>query len=694
MKKINLSIIILFFCLPLVADNLDIHINARYIDESPGIDGDIDAVYDSFEKVCGFFQSEPQWGRPGTERTVAYFGYDDEHLYVAFKCVDEDPDAIRAKLGKREDFENSDTVTLFLDTFNTRRRAFIFGTTPFGIQFDGTRDDESHRRKQDFAWDALWYSKGKIHDWGYFVEIKIPFKSIRFPSSKKQEWGMVAQRRIPRKGESSTSVHMSRGVRGFLSQASTLVIDRDIKPGRNFEIVPTTVAAGTGDDKFKPEFGASFKYGITSNLTVDLAYNPDFSQIESDAGRIDINQRFALQYPEKRPFFLESNTIFQTPLNLFYSRRIADPRWGVKLTGRIGKSSIGIISGRDESSYEDLDDISEGGADRATVNVFRYMYRLKDSSYVGVYASQKRWNGKTNLVFSADSFLKFNNFVFNFQGAYSKTGPQNGNAVNSSLSYNTRKMYATLGYKHISSDFDAQVGFLRRVDYWTYYLFTGYNFFPEKEYLRRIGPNIMFTQNFDWKTGAVLDTNFSLSVRGNSFKNSHFSGRVRMGRENYEGLDFDKLSFSLDYRINLTKTFSLDTEFRFGDAINYDEDNPYLGYSYSAELGTNLTLFTRVNMQFSYNNYFFFDGPGGSLEYKMNIFRIKNTVLLNRYLSSRLIYQYNDYYSDHYLSLLMSYELNPGTALHVGATASSYIEDDEKIKNWSIFLKISYLFRI
>ncbi|MCP5102471.1 MAG: carbohydrate binding family 9 domain-containing protein [bacterium] len=437
----NIYLVIILVCLPpaLMSGNLDVRVNAQYTCDSPDIDGEIDEVYDSFHVIDGFYQSQPQWGKPGTEKTTAYFGYDKTNLYVAFKCLDSDPDAVRARLGKREDVWNSDTVTVYLDTFNTRRRAFIFGATPYGIQFDGTRDDEAHRRKHDFSWDGLWYSKGKIYDWGYFVEIKIPFKSIRFPSSDKQEWGMVLERKIARKGESNISVQMDRNVRGFLSQATTLVIDRDIKPGRNFEIVPTTVASGTDGEKFKPEFGASFKYGITSNLTVDLAYNPDFSQIESDAGRVDINQRFALRYPEKRPFFLESNTIFETPLTLFYSRRIADPRWGVKMTGRIGKSSIGIISTRDDSSYDDLDDISEGGADKASVNVLRYMYRFKDSSYVGVYASNKRWNGKNNLVLSADSFLKFSNFAVTLQGAYSKTDAQKGNAVNANFSYNTGK---------------------------------------------------------------------------------------------------------------------------------------------------------------------------------------------------------------------------------------------------------------
>lgn len=695
MKKVYILLILFILPLGLLAGNPGLRVNAKYILNPPRIDGNIDDVYENFEKVDRFYQSDPQWGQPGTEETIAYFGYDDQNLYVAFKCLDKEPNQIRANLVKREDIENSDTVTLYLDTFNTRQRAFIFGVNPYGIQFDGTRNDEGEQEDSDLSWDTLWYSEGKIYDWGYFVEIKIPFKSIRFPSGvNKQEWGMVAERTIARKGESAVSVSMSRDIRGFLSQASTLEIDREIKSKKYFELIPTSVSSVTKEDKFKTEFGASFKYGITSNLTLDLAFNPDFSQIESDAGMININQRFAISYPEKRPFFLESNTIFDMPLILFYSRRISAPQWGIKLTGRTEKSNIGFISTRDDSSFENIWDVTEGGSDKATINVLRYMYRLKGASYIGVYASHKHWKDNNNLVLSTDSFLKFKNFAFMFQGAYSKTGPQDGNAVQAEFSYSNRKFFLTAAYKHYTSDFDAQVGFLRRIDYWTYWVMGGYTFYPEKEYLRNIGPHIMFTQNFDWKTGEMVDTELIFNIEGYSFKNSRFNLEIHPAQEKYAGILFDKLNFELDYEINLTKTFSIDAEFAFGDSVNYDVTIPYLGYSYSGSLSSNLTLFNRVNTQFSYTGYYFYHDPGGDLEMKMNIFRVKNTALFTRELSSRIIYEFNDFYTSHYLSLLMSYELNPGTVFYLGATTESTREVGKPTKDWSVFLKLSYLLRM
>lgn len=680
----------------IMADPPSLLINAKYISIPPRIDGNIDEVYENFEKVDQFYQTEPQWGQNGSEATFAYFGYDDQNLYVAFKCLDKEPNQIRANLVKREDIENSDTVTIYLDNFNTRQRAFIFGANPYGIQFDGNRNDEGHYDNDiDLSWDTLWYSKGKIYDWGYFVEMKIPFKSLRFPSNvKKQQWGMIAERTIARKGETMVSVPMSRNIRGFLSQAATLEIDREIKSKNFFELIPTSVTSVNEEDKFQTEFGASLKFGVTSNITLDLAFNPDFSQIESDAGLIDINQRFALEYPEKRPFFLESNTIFDMPLILFYSRRIADPQWGIKLTGRTEKSNFGFISTRDESSFEDLGDITEGGSDKATINVLRYMYRLKGASYIGVYASHKHWQDKNNLVLSTDSFLKFKNFAFLFQGAYSKTGLKDGNAVQAELNYSNRKFNLTMAYKHYTSDFDAQVGFLRRIDYWTYWVMGSYTFYPEKEYLRNIGPRIMFTQNFDWKTGDLLDTEFELSIGANSFKNSSIEFELNLAKEVYKDIPFDKLKLGINYGINLTRVFSFEAGIEFGDSVNYGAPLPYLGYSYSGYAGCYLTLFNRVNTMLTYTGYYFYDKLGGDLQMKMNIFRVKNTALFTRELSSRIIYEYNDYYSSHYLSLLMSYELNPGTAFHIGANAESTREIGKPQKDWSIFLKLSYLLRI
>ncbi len=548
----------------------------------------------------------------------------------------------------------------------------------------------------DFSWDAFWYSQGRIYPWGYFVEGKIPFKSLRFQAGREQqEWGMILTRFIVRKGEFNTSVKIDRSIRGLLSQAASLVLNQRIKSGRNLEFTPTVTGLATSDDKLKAELGLSMKYGFTTNSTMDFTYNPDFSQIEADEGRVDVNQRYALFYPERRPFFLEAKEIFDTPMRLFYSRRINSPNWGLKFTGRFGSSSLGLISSRDAASYEDLDDVDEGGEDLAQVNVFRYKYQVKDSSHVGLFMSHKRWNGKTNLVMAADTFLKFDNLAIKFQGTYSSSPEQTGNALNSSIGYHGKNFFTGVGYNQYSPDFDAQLGFIRRIDYRSYYIYSGYNFYPEKPALRQWGPMLFFTQNFDWQSGETVDRNLRLSLRGQSIKNSNFELQLKKEYEVYEGVGYNKMGYGLQYRIDLSKFLSIGTHLEMGDSINYDEDDPFLGYSYSLSLFSSLNFLKRINLTCNYIGYYFYDQPGGSLDLKMNILRLKSTIFYTTRLSSRLIYELNDYYKGHYLSLLFSYELNPGTVFYLGASYDRFQEEDEPLeKTLGFFFKFSYFLRI
>ncbi len=671
-------------------------INAPFIKAAPKIDGEIDELYNSFAKAQEFYQMETGWGKPASEKTIAYFGFDEKNFYFAVQCFAPGASGIRTNIERRDSFGNSDYILLFLDPFKTMRKGIFLGFNPYGIQLDGIRDDES-KVGLDFSWDTLWYSKGKIYDWGYFVECRIPFKSIRFPSgTARQEWGAIVYRLVPRRGEESTSVELDPKIRGLLSQAATLVIDRRIKPGKNFEAIPTVTGLKNSEQKIKPEFGLSVKYGISSNSTVDVTYNPDFSHIEADEERIDINQRFALYYEEKRPFFLEAKEIFEMPLQLFYSRRIADPAWGLKFTGRPGNSSIGFISSKDSASFENLGDISAGGEDSAFVNVLRYRYQLKESSHLGFFISHKNWSGKRNLVLAADSFLKFmKNFAFGLMGAYTDKEGERGSALYSMLSYQGKHLITEIGYTHYSPEFDPQIGFINRTSYRSYWIYSGYNFYPQKDFMRRIKPALRFTQNFDWETNDLVDRIISFSISGQSIKNSVFSLAAEKSLEKFKGVDFEKLRFSLSYNIYLTKALSLATGFFFGDNINYEADEPYLGYSHSFLLQSDLNFLKRIGLSISYSNYYFFDAPGGNLELKKNIFRLKNTVFFTREISSRIIYEYDDYYFQHYLSLLLSYELNPGTVFYFGLS-SDFLKKDGSYQgeNFSIFFKFSYFLRM
>jgi len=696
MGRISLLLWTLSWCsLALFPGNLDLRLNSNRIENTPVIDGQIDLCYGHFATLTDFYQYEPQSGPPGSEKTVFYIGHDSEHLYIAFRCYDQQK-SIYSRLGKREDIDNSDEVMLYLDTFNTRQRAFFFGATPLGIQMDGTRDDESQHNRKDFSWDGHWYSAGKLYEWGYFVEMKIPFATLRFPSEKAvQEWGMVAVRRIARKGEAMLTVKMDRSTRGFLTQASTLVIDGQLKNGKKLAMIPTTLLSDSDQSKLQPSPGISLKYSFNSSMVADLAVNPDFSQIESDAGQIDINQRYALEYPEKRPFFLESKALYETPLSLFYSRRIADPDWGIKFSGQFGRSGIGILSAYDRASFENLDDVTQGGEQNAWVNMLRYRYQLGEANHLGFFISHKKWNEKNNLVISADSNYVYKNMAIRFQGALSNDHHHHGNALDTSISYDTRPFNLMMGYKQISPDFNAQLGFIRRVSYRTYYLFGGTTFYPEKEYLRSYGIRGMFTQNFDWLDGRMTEMEGSLSLQINTFKNSYFEVGVRKEKEEYAGILFDKTRFNLNLHVPLSRQIRLGGSLRLGDGINYDENDPYLGYACNYGLNGELSSFGRMITEVKYTGYHLYRGKNEPASLTMDIFRLSNTFLFNRWLASRLIYEYNSYYISSNLSLLLSYELNPGTGIHLGTAMTRYkIESEDLQNNWSVFLKLSYLLQI
>lgn len=692
---IAMSLLLSFFTLS--ADKV---LKVPRINPAPEIDGIFEEkVYKHFLKVTDFYQFQPKLNAPPTEKTEFYIGYDDENLYLAFKCYDKEPSKIRAFITRREQIENSDLVGIFIDPFNTGFRAFIFLFNPYGIQADGIHDDTiTDGNQEDFSWDTLFYSKGKIYSWGYFVEAKIPFKSLRFPAGKdKQEWGFHIFRLIPRKGEIISWIPFDRSKRGMISQSGKLIIEDRISPGLHMEFIPVFTALKNQREKFQPELGFSYKYSLSSDLTLDLTYNPDFSHIEADVAQIDINQRYALYYEEKRPFFLEGQEIFKTPIQVFYSRRIAKPLFGAKLTGRYGRSTIGILSAYDTASFEDLWSITEGGEEKAWLNVLRYRYEIMKESYLGFFLSDKRWgNGFSNTVLGMDSYIKIQNFVASIQGLFSSTekeGALRGQAYFADISYTTKHTWAGVGTRMISPDFDAQVGFIKRTDFKSYYTYTGARFYPGKKLFVEGGPGLFYQYITDWK-GEKTDETYAFNFNFQTLRRSWVNFFIRKEYEKYKEKGFDKFNYGFSINSNMFKFLSFGTHFSVGDGIYYSE-NPYLGYQIRGSFWSTLFPSRRTSISSQISSYRFYKEKGGELVYEMNIYRIKAVYLFTRELSTRFIWQYNDFYRQHYLSFLLSYEYVPGTVFYLGFSSDFTAEGGNwKTSNYSIFVKFSYLFRI
>ncbi|MBI4462570.1 MAG: carbohydrate binding family 9 domain-containing protein, partial [Acidobacteria bacterium] len=370
--------------------------------------------------VEGFTQRFPEDGKPSAQRSMAYLGYDDRNLYVVFVCYDTEPHEIRARLGKREEIFDDDLVALILDTFNDRRRGYLFVTNPLGIQADFL---VAEGQDDDIAFDTLWHSQGKLTPQGYVVLFTIPFKSLRFYPAAGQTWGFAVGREIPHHNEQSWWPHISPSRGSTLPQVGTLQGLENISPGRNLQLIPygffrsfralDTVNSPPGfvRDRADPDLGLDAKMVFKDSLVLDLALNPDFSQVESDEPQVTVNQRFEVFFPERRPFFIENSTFFKTPLNLVFTRRIADPQVGVRLTGKLGRYALAAFLADDEapgkivSTTDPLFDRLVG--QRAYFGIVRVNRDLFEQGSVGFLATAREFEGSFNRVYGADFRLKF-----------------------------------------------------------------------------------------------------------------------------------------------------------------------------------------------------------------------------------------------------------------------------------------------
>jgi hypothetical protein len=400
--------------------------------QAPVIDGKLDdEIWKSAAVLKDFYQIQPGDNIAPSKPTEVLIGYDAKFFYIAFKAFDE-PDKVRATVAKRDNIFQDDYVGVFLDTFNDKRKAFEVFFNPLGVQGDGVITEGSG---EDFSVDLLMESKGLINDQGFFVEIAIPFKSLRYEAGKGKLWGAHFFRRIKRfENELDSWMPFSRSISSDLAQAGHLGGLEGIAGERTLEIIPSLTLSQEG--KFVRSFGVfpntasaaldpgrivnqpvGLDPGLTAKfipspaITLDLAINPDFAQVEADQLVVTANQRFPIFFPEKRPFFLEGIDIFRTPITAVHTRAIVDPDVAVKTTGKIGRNSFGLILASDNGPGTFL------GDERLNPNNFRF---LDKNAHIGVLRL-KRDVGKENslgLLATSYSFIEKHNQVLSFDGRF------------------------------------------------------------------------------------------------------------------------------------------------------------------------------------------------------------------------------------------------------------------------------------
>ncbi|SVB03972.1 uncharacterized protein METZ01_LOCUS156826, partial [marine metagenome] len=402
--------------------------------EPPEIDGRLDdAVWSTATHITDFVQIAPVAGAPGSEETEVWMAYDSDNLYFAFYAHYSDTGMMRVNWADRDEARGDDQMSVLFDPFLDQQRAYQFEVNGYGVQSDSLVNADGTRRRSsrsssssfsnslgssywqrgggsglsssgafgvrgDDSWNALFESDGQLVSDGWTAEMAIPFKSLRYPARQLNEahiWGFQITRRIRGQSEAQSWSPVSRDIAGQLTQFGILQGLEGLSQSRNVEVLPevTGISFGSLDretgsyNQNDPDgdVGMGFKYGITPNLTADFTYNPDFSQIEADRPQIETNQRYALFYPEQRPFFLEGQEIFQTstPMTLLNTRTIVDPRFGGKLTGKVGDTTLGVIVADDEAAgyFDDSTDPRFGLTSQTVVG--RARYDFYSESYLG-----------------------------------------------------------------------------------------------------------------------------------------------------------------------------------------------------------------------------------------------------------------------------------------------------------------------
>ncbi|MBV6520552.1 MAG: hypothetical protein MNPFHGCM_00668 [Gemmatimonadaceae bacterium] len=460
----------------------------------PAIDGDLaDSSWQKAARLTGFNTYQPASGRAATEETEVRVMYSRSAIYFAVTSRTPNRKA-NATLAKRDNIGNDDRFIIYLDTFNDRRRAFMFGANPLGVQLDGVRSDAGVSAgsffggSMDFNPDYHFESQGRITDDGYEVEMRIPFRSLRFPSSPEQVWGINISRFNPSGGTEDTWTDATPSAASFLAQSATLVGIRDIDRGIVTEAQPfvTSSLDGTRDegtgafDRDSPntQIGANLRVGFSA-VSLDATLNPDFSQVETDAGLVTVNERFALFLPEKRPFFLEGIELFGGPgiflsgglSQLVYTRQIASPIAGGKVTGKIGRFGVAYLTALDDTPHEN-----------ALFNIARLRTDLGGSSVLGFTATDRRQGSTSNSVASADTRVVFRDVYYvEAQAALSRTTRGTAIATSPMFKAELDRTGRTWGFNvllaGVGDDFESQAGFIPRTDMVTAHVFNRIAFY-------------------------------------------------------------------------------------------------------------------------------------------------------------------------------------------------------------------------
>lgn len=546
-----------------------------FINNPPVIDGRLDdEIWQSAARLKDFYQTQPGDNIAPSHQTEVLMAFDSRQLYIAFRAHDE-AGRVRANIVRRDEIFADDYVTVMLDTYNDQRKAYVLAFNPFGIQADGIMTEG---RGEDYSLDIVMESKGIVGDDGYIIEVAVPFKSLRYEAGEGRYWGFHAFRRIKRlANELNSWMPMSRDRAGILNQAGRVTGLEGIATERTLDVIPTVTFSETGrrvptlpsgadlspgdpgrfvNSPVNTDVGISVKFNINPNITLDFAVNPDFAQVEADSPVVLANQRFPIFFGERRPFFLEGIDIFQTSLQPVHTRSIIDPDYAVKLTGRRGRNTFGLLAASDNApgnfSEDEINDtaifpdIEKFVGKNAYIGIARLRRDVGRESSIGVIGTTYNFIERHNHLGGIDGRFRVNpqdTLSFQVLGTasrlrfYDPTLDQSiyrtGNGFAYTWSYD--KTGRNFGYNingtGRTADYRADVGFTRRTNTNTEALFMRFSTDP-KPGAKLISMRVTSgnSASFDWQ-GRLTDWHSGGNITFNFDRNTWLGAEGNFGYE-------------------------------------------------------------------------------------------------------------------------------------------------------------------
>ena len=701
-------------------------LRANRIATAPVIDGNLDdEAWAGAPLPTGSWLSyNPLHGDKIPQQTTAWVAYDDQALYFAFKCDDAEPSRIKTSITRRDNIWSDDWVGLSLDALGTGQVSYHLMVNPSGIQLDMINTIAGF---EDTSPDWIWQSAGRVNDKGYAVEIRLPLQTIRFKGGPNVQMGILFWRRVSRTGISVAWPALEPGKWVFQKHARLDFGPLQARPTR--EVIPS-VTYSRAQERDTPsrwreaddegEVGLSAKVGLSSTVTLDATINPDFSQVESDAFQVEINQRFPVFFSEKRPFFMEGAGIFNlagnargdaSMLYAVHTRRIVDPIFGAKLTGSLGRVTFGSLTALDQAPGRTSDpDDPLFGRDKL-FQVARAQISLNPGSFAGAMATVTELAGRTNLTAGADLSL-------NFKGAHNLGGfvlgsntddsaaSKTGLAAQVNYGFGSRRVSVQTQLEHYNRGFVMDTAFLNRVGFTSGWGYAEYNFYPDKNrhaWIRRISPFTFLQKGRDRVEGgddhvALAGVRFSLTRQG------FFRFDRMVAQEAWRGAEYEGDQWRASGQMQILPWLRPQVFFSRGASLFYDDVDPFVGRSLAVRVGALLQAGGRFSQNIEYARNGFDRLSTRERVYTVNVVNSRTTYQFSKEFAARAIVQYDSQRNRVLTDFLGSYDLRPGTVVYAGY-GSLFLKRAYHAPEWidgegeyfatrqGLFLKASYLYR-